>query len=226
MSSLVSNTARLRDSVATREALLEAAEAIFAEQGFSGARVDQIAQRSGYNKSLIFMHFSDKLGLYHRVLHRIRDTSDDAFREVLGGFWQDPASWTQEEFQNFIVFSAGWVFDHFLARPHYLQLLTWEMASGWPVFRNEESGPEDTSFGRCVELFKRARVEGWSRPDLDPQTLAETMLCLPLVTLASLPRFQAYRSSVGVLSDLVQLRVQIVTQLLHIALPDDKLEPA
>ncbi len=55
---------------ATREAILAAAEASFAEHGFDGARIDSIAEASGYNKALIFRYFGDKLGLYTEVLKR------------------------------------------------------------------------------------------------------------------------------------------------------------
>ena len=56
--------ARPRDATGARTALLEAAEAIFAEHGFAGARVDAIAAAAGYNKSLLFHYFGDKLQLY------------------------------------------------------------------------------------------------------------------------------------------------------------------
>ncbi len=44
---------RIRDANRTREAILAAAAAIFAAQGFAGVRLDTIAADSGYNKSLI-----------------------------------------------------------------------------------------------------------------------------------------------------------------------------
>ena len=47
----------------TREAILMAAESVFAQHGFDGARIDTIADISGYNKTLIFRYFGDKLGL-------------------------------------------------------------------------------------------------------------------------------------------------------------------
>ena len=55
----------------SRDAILSAAEAAFADHRFSGARVDDIAERSGFNKTLIFRHYKDKLGLYTEVLKRI-----------------------------------------------------------------------------------------------------------------------------------------------------------
>ena len=47
-------TGRGRDAEAAREAILNAAQEIFARDGFSGARVDDIAHHAGYNKALTF----------------------------------------------------------------------------------------------------------------------------------------------------------------------------
>lgn len=55
----------------TKEKILTAAEDIFSEKGFSGARVDEIAEVSGVNKRLIYEHFESKENLYKIVLNRV-----------------------------------------------------------------------------------------------------------------------------------------------------------
>ncbi|MGD0076455.1 MAG: TetR/AcrR family transcriptional regulator [Candidatus Binataceae bacterium] len=57
-------------SVATREAILRAAEEEFAARGFGGARADAIARRARVNKALPFYHFGSKARLYEQVLKR------------------------------------------------------------------------------------------------------------------------------------------------------------
>jgi AcrR family transcriptional regulator len=59
---------RAHDSEATREALLGAGLELFAEHGFEGVRVDQIARQAGANKALINYHFGGKAGLYAAIL--------------------------------------------------------------------------------------------------------------------------------------------------------------
>ncbi len=58
-------------SEATRRRLMEAAEAVFAEKGLSGARVDEIAEISGVNKRMIYAYFGSKEGLYMAVLEAV-----------------------------------------------------------------------------------------------------------------------------------------------------------
>jgi len=49
--------------------ILDAARGEFAENGFSGARVDAIAERAGVNKALLYYHVGGKAALFERVLH-------------------------------------------------------------------------------------------------------------------------------------------------------------
>jgi hypothetical protein len=51
---------RKKDMVGSKEKILAAAEQIFAEVGFDGARVDDIALKAGVNKALIYYYFESK----------------------------------------------------------------------------------------------------------------------------------------------------------------------
>ena len=52
----------------TRQNLLKAAQNVFSEKGFSGARVDEIARKARANKAMIYYHFGTKEELYQTVL--------------------------------------------------------------------------------------------------------------------------------------------------------------
>ena len=60
----------LRDPTRTRERILEAALAEFAEKGFAGARVDAIADSASINKRMLYHYFGDKEGLFREVLRK------------------------------------------------------------------------------------------------------------------------------------------------------------
>jgi AcrR family transcriptional regulator len=53
-----------------RQKILDAASAVFAEEGFAGARVDEIADRAGVNKAMLYYHVGNKQALYTAVLTR------------------------------------------------------------------------------------------------------------------------------------------------------------
>lgn len=49
--------------------IMAAATEIFAENGFAGARMDEIAKRASINKAMIYYRIGDKKALYDKVLH-------------------------------------------------------------------------------------------------------------------------------------------------------------
>lgn len=50
--------------------ILDAAATVFAEHGFSGARVDAIAKAAGLNKAMLYYRIGDKARLYELVVMR------------------------------------------------------------------------------------------------------------------------------------------------------------
>ncbi len=61
-------TTRAKNAEATRQNILEAALSEFARSGFSGARVDTIADMTQTSKRMIYYYFSNKEELYLAVL--------------------------------------------------------------------------------------------------------------------------------------------------------------
>lgn len=59
-----------RDAGATQKRLLDAAEREFAQRGYAGARLKDIASAAGVQTTLIHHYFDDKGGLYRAVLER------------------------------------------------------------------------------------------------------------------------------------------------------------
>lgn len=65
------NLARDGRTQETASSILRAAREVFAEKGFGGARVDEIARRAGVNKATIYYHIGDKRSLYEAAIHNV-----------------------------------------------------------------------------------------------------------------------------------------------------------
>jgi len=67
----------------TRSLLLDAAEDVFAEKGFTPATLDDIAHAAGYTKGAIYKHFAAKEDLFLAVSDRYWRRYFDNFAEVM-----------------------------------------------------------------------------------------------------------------------------------------------
>jgi AcrR family transcriptional regulator len=57
-----------RDPEARRQAILEAALAVFTDEGFAAAKLDDVADRAGVAKGTIYLHFKDKQDLFEQMV--------------------------------------------------------------------------------------------------------------------------------------------------------------
>lgn len=141
---------RRRDAEATKERLLLAAIDEFAAHGLAGARIDDIAERSGANKRLIYAYFGSKDDLFDAVLARTLRVLTDSIPFVA----EDLPGW------------AGVLFDRLMAEPHVLQLATWRN-----VERTGASAHELESYAGKLGALKAAQQSGAIRSDIAPGDL-------------------------------------------------------
>ena len=108
---------RQRDAAKTRNQILQIAAKEFADQGYAGARVDQIAARTRTTKRMIYYYFGGKEQLYVAVLEQayaaIRQAEQEIDVEHL-----DPTSAIRR--------LAQLTFDHHESNPDFIRLVSIE----------------------------------------------------------------------------------------------------
>jgi AcrR family transcriptional regulator len=72
-----------------REVIVRTATEVFAERGYDGASIDEIARRAGVSAPVVYDHFASKQDLYERLLERTRDELLEVWRDHL--FTDEPA---------------------------------------------------------------------------------------------------------------------------------------
>src|SRR5215218_553649 len=68
---------------ARRAQLLESALEVFVAQGYHAAAMDDIAERAGVSKPVLYQHFPGKLDLYRALVDRAVDAVIDGTRAAL-----------------------------------------------------------------------------------------------------------------------------------------------
>ncbi len=72
----------------TQQALLDAAEALFAEQGVDATSVAEVAERAGTSIGAVYHHFRDKKALLYALYDRLAESFQATTAEAV-----DPARW-------------------------------------------------------------------------------------------------------------------------------------
>ena len=104
----MSKPTRKRLPAAERRELIEnAATEVFAERGYGGAAMSEIARRSGVSVPVLYDHFASKLDLHRRLLERTRNELLEMWREHL--FGDEPAD---VRFPRAIEAWAAYVEEH------------------------------------------------------------------------------------------------------------------
>lgn len=220
-----SRRGRVHNAEGAREAILNAAEVVFAEHGFDGARVDAIAAKSGYNKSLIFQYFGDKLGLYAEVNRRIDRELNTLSSRVLAPFLEDETVATDSHrFKTLLETITSMLFDAMLKHPYVMRIILWEQAEGWQTYTKIMSQLDTGDVDRLRSLFARARRAGLLRSDFDPFiqiVMAEQMVWS---YLSSIPLYQMFAAGEDLSSApaLAQARKYIIDFVIHGMMVDQK----
>ncbi len=220
-----SRRGRAHNAEGAREAILNAAEDVFAEHGFDGARVDAIAAKSGYNKSLIFQYFGDKLGLYTEVNRRIDRELNVLSSRALAPFLEDEAVVTDpHQIKALLETAIGMLFDIMLKHPHVMRIILWEQAEGWQTYTKIMSQLDTGDVDRLRTLFARACSAGLLRSDFDPfiQIVIAEQVCWSY--LSSIPLYQMFAAGEDLSSApaLAQARKYIVDFVVHGMMVDPK----
>ena len=159
---------RPRNSIDTRETILDAAEKNFSTHGFDGARVAIIAKTSGYNQGLIFRYFRDKLGLYVEVLKRIEAEINELITQQLAPLFDDKVVTDTHRLRAYFVNLIGLIYDYMVAHPQLMRLMIWEHAENWQTYSQLTTLFENTSLDLLKVQFTKGQKAGLIRGDCDP----------------------------------------------------------
>ncbi|MFT4135982.1 TetR/AcrR family transcriptional regulator [Microbacterium sp.] len=149
-----------RDATRTREEILAVATAAFADTGFSGTAVDDIAERTRTTKRMIYYYFGGKERLYLAVLERAYRGIRDAEQSLdVGGL--DPVQAVRR--------LAELTYDHHLAHGDFVRLVMIENVHRGVFIEKLDALRElnRPALGLLEQLLERGREAGVFRTDLD-----------------------------------------------------------
>ena len=180
-------TGRIRAPDQTRDALLRAAVAEFAREGYGGARVDRNSKAAKSNDRMLYYYFESKEKLFHHVIeHCYADLV--AREEALALDFTRP----RDALADLIAFNWNYYWD----KPELLSILASEnLFKGRHVKNNIRDIFAHTQLG----MLDRVLASGAERGDFDP----DCDRFLVFMSILSLTYF--YRANLYTLTNYLQL---------------------
>jgi TetR/AcrR family acrAB operon transcriptional repressor len=163
------------DAQQTREALLDAAELLFAQRGVAKTSLQEIAKAAGVTRGAVYWHFTDKAELFNAMMARTTLPMEDTLKAIDNAQCTNPLSELRSAMLNVLRRIAQdarthRVFEIATHKVEYVDDLLGIRAHHLEVHRSCRSHIEGT--------FERALALGHLPAGLDPKVLAITHLAL------------------------------------------------
>ena len=173
---------RQNDPEGVQRDILEVATVEFAQRGFSGARVDAIADRTRTSKRMIYYYFGSKERLYLAVL-------EAAYRAI-----RQQESTLELEHQTpaqALAILVASTFDYYEAHPEFVRLVMNEnILGGAHMKRSKAIGKLNVTVIDAVQrILVRGEKEGAFRRGIDPIELHMTISALGIFNVANRATF-------------------------------------
>jgi AcrR family transcriptional regulator len=151
---------RSRDAERTRAEILGVAAEEFADKGYDGARVDEIAAKTRTTKRMIYYYFGGKEQLFVEVLERAYSVIR-AIEQELDVEHLDPIDALRQ--------LAELTFDHHESHPGFVRLVSIEnIHRAEHIARSKVlSGLANPALDVLARILDRGRAAGYFRDDVD-----------------------------------------------------------
>jgi AcrR family transcriptional regulator len=151
---------RTRDADRTKAELLQAATREFADSGYSGARVDAIAENTSTTKRMIYYYFGDKEGLYLAVL-------ENAYLHIRA--LEQQVDVDHLDATEALRRLAEITFDHHETHEDFIRLVSIENVHHAEHLKKSgvRSGLAAPALDVLTRILKRGKADGAFRKDID-----------------------------------------------------------
>jgi len=133
--------------------MLNVAERVFAERGYDGASMDEIAEGAGISKPMVYSYFGSKEGLYLALVRRAAENFHDSVERASSSGTAEERLWggIQAYFRFVEEYRWGWT------------ILYREAAAG----ANRFEGELEADRSRLVDLLARLMLEVAAEKGID-----------------------------------------------------------
>ena len=154
----------MTDSISTQDLILDAAERLFARQGFTATTIKEIGKEAAVNPALLYYYYDSKETLYRAMLQRI-------LSQLLarGAEGIERAATHADRIRAFVRAQAKLLAEH----PHFPRLLVRELVDHQAAHAEEAiTNTAAGAFKRLCDVIIAGQKDNVFRPSLDPRFTA------------------------------------------------------
>lgn len=203
-----------QDPEGVRRALIEAATAEFARNGYVSTRIEDIVAQTAISKRMVYYYFTDKEGLYRQVLHHayasVREREAALDLEAM-----EPA--------QALLTLVGFTFDHHRSHPEIIRLVMIENVHHAETLRQADqiAVVNAGAIAKLDRILARGRAEGLFHDDITALELHWQISGLCFFNVSNQPSFSAgFGGSLFAEAGQERLRRQVLRSVLLMVLRD------
>ena len=202
-------TNRSNDPEGTRRNIIDVATREFAENGLSGARIDEIAAKTKSSKRMIYYYFGDKEGLYLKVLEEAysRVRAEEASLDLAG---MEP----REALDALVRFT----FDHHDRNPDFIRLVMIENIHHADFLGRSQviHKLNIRAIDSVADLYQRGFEQGVFRDGIDAVELHWQISALCFFNVSNRATFsKIFKRDLGSKKSLASLRAAVVEMIVR-----------
>lgn len=171
-----------QDPEGVRSNIVAVAMAEFAQNGLSGARIDEIAAKTLTSKRMIYYYFGDKDGLYRTVL-------EEAYRKVRSGEQQLDLEHLAPDAA--LARLVEFTFDHHSSNPDFIRIVMIENIHHGAYLEQSDliATLNEGAIRNLEDICARGRAAGLFRPEIEPLELHWMISALSFFNVSNRPTF-------------------------------------
>ena len=132
------DTASRKKTLDTRDRILDAAEDVFYDKGYSNTTLNEIAEAASVTRGAIYWHFKNKEDLFEAMCSRVRQPMGEMIEEIVEKDATDPIAQLSKT-HEFIMLEV-------IGNPHYRKV-------------HQRNGPDCHSAESMADLFQENHSE-------------------------------------------------------------------
>ncbi len=180
----------MRNAAVTKANILKAAEEEFSAKGIYGARVEEIAKKSGSNKRMIYEYYGNKEKLYTVVL-------ENAYKRL--GEKEELLFENEKDYKKAIEDILRMYYDFLKNDESFVNLIMWENLNRAEYMKKSDnlSSVKNPLIESLHKILEKGKSEGVFRQDIDEEQIAVLLITISF----------SYFSNVHTLSHLMNVNL-------------------